>query len=127
MTPYLIVFVGAGLGGMLRHGVNSLAASWAGLSFPWGTLAVNLLGSFAMGVVAGLFASRLDAGAGWRLFLATGILGGFTTFSSFSLDSVVLWERGEAVAAVGYGIASVALSIAALCAGLWLVRATTAG
>jgi CrcB protein len=94
------------------------------LDFPWGTTAVNVAGSFAMGLLAGWLAFR--AGEGFaqhtKLFLATGVLGGFTTFSAFSLDAALLWERGEAMSAALYVGGSVAGSILALVAGLSLVR-----
>lgn len=96
---YLIVFLGAGIGGTCRHGVNVAAARAFGTGFPVGTLAVNVAGSLVMGLLIGWFAHRADPGAAWRLLLTTGFLGGFTTFSAFSLDVAVLWERG-AVAAV---------------------------
>ena len=125
MTTYLLVFFGAGLGGAMRHGVNTGCARWCGLDFPWGTLSVNVLGSLAMGLIAGWLAFR--AGEGWsqhaRLFLTTGILGGFTTFSAYSLDAVLLWERGQSMAAAAYVLGSVVLSIAALACGLAIVRA----
>jgi CrcB protein len=128
MTSYLLVFLGAGIGGALRHGVNVGCARYCGVAFPWGTLTVNVAGSFIMGALAAWLALR--AGEGWsqplRLFLATGILGGFTTFSAFSLDAVLIWERGEAGHAAAYVAASVVLSIAGLVAGLALVR-TVAG
>ncbi len=124
MTFTLLVFLGAGIGGVLRHGVNLASLRWLGPSFPFGTLAINVVGSGAMGLVAGWLAFR--AGEGWsqqaKLFLATGVLGGFTTFSAFSLDAVMLWERGEALAAALYVLGSVVLSLAALVAGLALVR-----
>jgi CrcB protein len=127
VSAYLIVFLGAGIGGALRHGVNVGAARLFGAAFPWGTLGVNAVGSFAMGVLAGYLAHR--ATAEWthsaRLFLGTGVLGGFTTFSAFSLDAMVLWERGQAGLAGGYVLGSVLLSIAGLVAGLALVRALT--
>ncbi len=127
MQSYLIVFLGAGIGGALRHGINIGAARLLGTGFPWGTLTVNVVGGFAMGVLAGWLA--LKAGEGWtqsvRLFLATGILGGFTTFSAFSLEAVLLWERGQMGAVIAYVLASVVLSIAALVAGLWVVRVLT--
>lgn len=128
MKAYLLVFLGAGIGGSLRHGVNLACARAFGTGFPWGTLAVNVAGSFVMGVLAAWLAFR--AGEGWsqpmRLFLMTGILGGFTTFSAFSLDAVLLWERGEAGGALAYVAASVILSVAGLVAGLALVRSLAA-
>ena len=106
----------------MRHGVNVLADRTLGTGFPFGTLAVNIMGSLIMGLLAGYFAFRGDASQHWRLFLTTGILGGFTTFSTFSLDTAVLWERGETAMASLYIGASVAVSIAALIAGLLVVR-----
>jgi CrcB protein len=120
---YLIVFVGAGIGGAMRHGINVLAARVAGLDFPYGTLAINVIGSFAMGVIAEYFALKADLPQHWRLFLTTGILGGFTTFSAFSLETAVLYERNELGAAAVYVIASVVLSVGGLFAGLAMVRA----
>jgi CrcB protein len=128
MSSYLLVFLGAGIGGALRHGVNVGCARMCGTAFPWGTLTVNVLGSFIMGVLAAWLAFK--AGEGWsqplRLFLTTGILGGFTTFSAFSLDAVLIWERGQVGLAVAYVAASVVLSIAGLFAGLVLIRTLTA-
>ncbi len=124
MTQFLLVFLGAGLGGALRHGVNLACARACGMAFPWGTLVVNGLGSFAMGVVVAWLAGR--SGEGWtsvRLLLTTGLLGGFTTFSAFSLDAVTLWERGSQELAAGYVLTSVGLSIAGLLLGLALMRA----
>lgn len=124
MIPAALVFLGAGLGGVLRHGVNLVSLALVGSGFPAGTLAINLAGSFAMGLVAGWFALHAGEGVsqGLRLFLTTGVLGGFTTFSAFSLDAALLWQRGDAGAAAFYVIASVAGSIGALFAGLALVR-----
>jgi CrcB protein len=119
---YLIVFLGAGIGGTCRHGVNVAAARAFGTGFPVGTLAVNVAGSLVMGLLIGWFAHRADPGAAWRLLLTTGFLGGFTTFSAFSLDVAVLWERGAAAAAAGYVALSVVLSIAGLFAGMHVVR-----
>jgi fluoride exporter len=128
MASYLLVFLGAGIGGALRHGVNVGCARLCGTGFPWGTLTVNILGSFIMGALAGWLAFK--AGEGWsqplRLFLTTGILGGFTTFSAFSLDAVLIWERGQNGLAATYVAASVLLSIVGLVAGLGLVRTITA-
>jgi CrcB protein len=122
---YLIVFLGGGLGAALRHGVNIGTARLFSVSFPWGTLVVNVTGSFVMGLIAGYFAFKGDASQNWRLFLATGVLGGYTTFSAFSLDAVLLWERNELALAAIYIAGSVALSILGLFAGLWLARQLT--
>jgi CrcB protein len=128
MFPAFLVFVGAGLGGVLRHGVNVTSARLFGTSFPWGTLTVNVAGSLAMGLLAGYFAFR--DGVNWtqhaRLFLTTGVLGGFTTFSTFSLDVALLLERGDTGSAAVYALASLIVSVLALFAGLLLVR-TLAG
>ena len=96
-----------------------------GVAFPYGTLAVNVIGGFLMGLFIELLARRFEGSPELRLFIAIGILGGFTTFSSFSLDVAVLWERGELAIALSYMLASVILSIGALFLGLWLARMTT--
>jgi CrcB protein len=119
---YLIVFLGAGIGGALRHGVNVGAARLWGFGFPYGTLVVNVAGSFAMGLLAGYFAFRPGIGQHLRLFLTTGILGGFTTFSAFSLDTALLVERHSYGMAAGYVVGSVAASVSALFFGLALFR-----
>jgi len=119
---YLIVFLGAGIGGALRHGVNVGAARMWGFGFPYGTVIVNIVGSFLMGLLAGYFAFRPGIGQHWRLFLTTGILGGFTTFSAFSLDSALLIERHAYGLAAGYMVGSVAASISALFFGLAVFR-----
>jgi CrcB protein len=124
MFALFLVILGGGIGSGLRHGVNLAAARWIGIEFPWGTLAVNVIGSFLIGAFAGWLAFRGDTHAtqSLRLFLTTGILGGFTTFSAFSLDFALLFERGDTVLAAVYVIASVAISLAAIFAALWLVR-----
>jgi CrcB protein len=120
---FLIVFVGGGIGAALRHGVNLASARLFGTAFPWHTAIENVSGSFAMGILAAYFAFRADPSSqSWRLFLTTGILGGYTTFSSFSLDFALLYERGEMVQAVLYVLGSVLLGILGLFAGLALVR-----
>ena len=119
---YLIVFLGAGIGGALRHGVNVGAGRLLGLGFPFGTLIVNIVGSFAMGALAGYFAYRTGISQHWRLFLTTGVLGGFTTFSAFSLDTALLVERHAYGIALGYAVGSVAASISALFFGLAMFR-----
>lgn len=124
MIQTLLVFLGGGLGAASRHGVNVLSARLLGTDLPWGTFIVNVVGSTLMGLLVGYLAFR--ATGGWtqhtRLLLTTGFLGGFTTFSAFSLDAALLWERGAAGQALGYVAASVVLSILGLFAGLWLVR-----
>lgn len=121
MNHFLIVFLGGGIGAALRHAVNRLAFQlWP--AFPAGTMIVNLVGSLAMGLLIGLFAAMEPVSNTMRLFLATGILGGFTTFSAFSLDALTLWERGEIGLALLYVAASVLLSLAAVAAGFFLSR-----
>lgn len=122
MNAYLAVFLGAGLGGALRHGVNNAALRLIGSNFPIGTVAVNVAGSFVMGLLAAWFALKADPGQTWRLFLTTGILGGFTTFSTFSLDTALLWERGQPAVAALYVVVSVAMALLGLFAGLLFVR-----
>jgi CrcB protein len=117
---YMLVFLGAGLGGMLRHTANLASLRLAGPDVPGGTLLVNVMGSFAIGAVAGYFALRGQGTQSLHLFLATGILGGFTTFSAFSLETALLWERGRILACASYVAASVLLSVAMVFAGLAL-------
>ncbi|MBW7922351.1 MAG: fluoride efflux transporter CrcB [Rubellimicrobium sp.] len=119
---YLIVFLGAGIGGAARHGVNMAAARLLGTGLPFGTLTVNVLGSFIMGLVTEYWAQKSGLPQPVRLFLTTGVLGGFTTFSTFSLDAAALWESGRALAAAGYVAASLLLSLGAVFAGLVLMR-----
>ena len=119
---YLIVFLGGGAGAALRHGMNLAAARMLGTAFPYGTLIINVTGSLIMGLIAGYFALKGDASQHWRLFLTTGILGGYTTFSAFSLDAALLYERGEVGLSALYVVASVAVSIMGLFAGLAIVR-----
>jgi len=122
---YLMVFIGGGIGAALRHGVNIGSARLLGTSFPYGTLTVNIVGCLAMGLLAGYLAFKGDVGQHWRLFLTTGILGGFTTFSAFSLDAALLYERGEIGPAAIYVLASVFMSLVAVFAGLALMRSLT--
>ena len=119
---YLIVFIGAGIGGALRHGVNLAAVRLLGYGFPFGTLVVNVLGSFLIGLLAGYFAYRTGLNQHLRLFLTTGVLGGFTTFSAFSLDAALLVERHSYALAAAYVIGSVVLALAGLFLGLALFR-----
>jgi CrcB protein len=127
VTQVLLVFLGGGIGAALRHGVNIGSARIFGTAFPWHTLIVNVAGSLVMGLLTAWFAFRTDF---WttqhaRLFLTTGILGGFTTFSTFSLDTALLWERGATFGAASYVLLSLVLSVGALFAGLWLVRSVS--
>ncbi|MGZ5803043.1 MAG: fluoride efflux transporter CrcB [Xanthobacteraceae bacterium] len=119
---FLYVFIGGGLGAALRHGINLLVGRTLGTAFPYSTLLINITGSAAMGLIAGYFAFKGDASQHWRLFFTTGILGGYTTFSAFSLDAMLLYERGEMALAALYVVLSVALSIAGLMIGLAIIR-----
>lgn len=125
MNPVLIaaVAVGGALGSVARYLTVVAAGRWFGSSFPWGTLAVNLIGSLVMGILAELAAQRLSFPEPWRVFLFVGILGGFTTFSSFSLDVVTLMNRSLGLA-FAYVAGTLLLGIGALFLGLALVRWT---
>jgi CrcB protein len=122
VASYILVFFGGGLGAMLRHLVNMSCAWCVGTAFPYGTFIINISGSTVMGLVAGYLAFKGDASQPWRLFLMTGILGGYTTFSAYSLDAALLYERGQLALAAFYVIGSVVFSIAGLFAGLALIR-----
>ena len=122
MLHFLVVFLGGGLGAGFRHLTSLAALRLLGPNFPWGTLIVNIVGSLAMGIFIALLGRKIQATNELRLLIATGFLGGFTTFSAFSLDVAVMWERGATSTAFLYVLASVVLSITALFAGLWLVR-----
>jgi len=123
MGHLAIVAAGGAIGAGLRHLVNLAALRLAGPNYPWGTLAVNLIGCLAMGLLIGVLTLRGQSSTALRLFLATGVLGGFTTFSAFALDFVTLVERGRVDAALAYAAASVGLSIVAVFAGLTVMRA----
>jgi len=118
---WLLVFIGGGLGSMARHAINRAGLAVLGPGFPWWTFAVNVAGSFAIGLLAGLFGA-METGHHARLFLITGFLGGFTTFSAFSLDTALLVERHAYGLAAGYAVGSVAASVSALFFGLALFR-----
>ncbi|MGN6284443.1 MAG: fluoride efflux transporter CrcB [Afipia sp.] len=122
---YLLVFLGGGLGATLRHGMNTFCARLFGTHFPFGTFLINITGSLVMGLIAGYLAFRGQAAQPWRLFIMTGMLGGYTTFSAFSLDAALLYERGEVGLAVGYVLGSVILALGGLAVGLALVRQLT--
>ncbi|SCB56562.1 camphor resistance protein CrcB [Rhizobium aethiopicum] len=123
MIQALLVAVGGAIGSVLRYYVGKWALRLMGPAFPWGTLAVNVVGCFVIGVFAELIARRFNASIELRLLLITGFLGGFTTFSAFSLDAISLFEGGNTVAGGVYIAASVGLSMAAVFAGLAIMRA----
>jgi len=124
MNHLILVILGGGIGAGLRHLSGIAALRLMGPAFPWGTLFVNVAGSFIMGVFITWLVKRTGGTSQeLRLFVATGVLGGFTTFSAFSLDVANLFERGASTEALAYVLASVLLSISAVFAGLWLARA----
>jgi CrcB protein len=122
MNGFIAVFLGGGLGAAARHGVNLLSSQVFNSRFPWGTLAINVLGSLLIGVLAEWFAMRAQLPQPLRLFLITGVLGGFTTFSAFSLEVGLLMERGQLASAAGYALASVVGAVGAMFVGMALVR-----
>ncbi|MDZ7927477.1 MAG: fluoride efflux transporter CrcB [Agrobacterium sp.] len=122
MLNIALVAAGGAIGSVFRYLVGLLSGRLAGTAFPWGTLAVNVAGSFLIGFLVELVARRLNASAEVRLFLVTGVLGGFTTFSSFTLDAAELFERGALSLSAVYILASLFVSIAAVFAGLALGR-----
>ncbi|WP_188055937.1 fluoride efflux transporter CrcB [Sphingosinithalassobacter sp. CS137] len=122
MPHLLLVMLGGAIGAGARHLVGRATLAWFGPGYPVGTLAVNVLGGFAMGLLAGSLA-RAGGSEQLRLLVGVGILGGFTTFSAFSLDVMMMLERGDWTAAGFYALVSVTGAVAALAAGLGLVRA----
>ncbi len=120
MRLFLLAAGGGAIGAGARYLVNVVCAAWLGAAFPWSTVVVNVVGSFAMGVI---MAALSGGSAEWRMFLATGILGGFTTFSAFSFDAWTLIERQQTALALAYIAGSVVLSIGGLIAGLSATRA----
>lgn len=123
MQNILLVMLGGALGSAGRYGVGRLTLTQFGPGYPWGTLIVNLSGGLAMGLLAGILARVSDGGEAWRLLIGIGLLGGFTTFSAFSLDAALMIERGQMANAAFYALTSVIGSIVALFIGLALVRA----
>ncbi|MEH2595025.1 CrcB protein [Bradyrhizobium sp. AZCC 1577] len=125
MTPQLILAVGAGgaLGSVARYLVGVGSGRLFGTDFPWGTLVINVTGSFLIGACVGLFAAKWDLSQVMRIFLTVGVCGGYTTFSTFSLDTYYLIERGQTLASFAYMVTSVTLSVGALIAALRFVRA----
>ncbi|MEM9670050.1 MAG: fluoride efflux transporter CrcB [Pseudomonadota bacterium] len=123
MNGFLLVGLGGAIGASLRHGVGLAAIRLLPGGWPWGTFAVNVAGSLAMGVLVGWLALKADAtGQGTRLFLATGVLGGFTTFSAFSLEIANMMRTGAMARATSYAGLSLILGVAALFLGLWIAR-----
>jgi CrcB protein len=122
VNALLAVFIGGGVGAIARHGVNQLAAQWGDVKFPWGTLLVNVAGSLAIGILTEWFAQRAHLPQPLRLFLVTGLLGGFTTFSAFSLEVGMHIERGQFAAAAAYVLASVIGGVGAMFLGMYMVR-----
>lgn len=122
MHLFLLATLGGAIGAGARYLVNVAAALWLPAGFPWATFLVNVVGSFLMGIVAAALVPTLGGSAAWRTFLATGILGGFTTFSAFSLDAFELMQRQQTMALAAYVAGSVLLSIGALILGMAVVR-----
>ncbi len=122
LSTILAVALGGAFGALARYGVGALSLLLLGVGFPWGTLIVNIVGSFLMGVMVTYFGVVLNPGRMLQIMLTTGFLGAFTTFSTFSLDVVTLYERGDMTVTAAYALASVILSIGALSAGMVLVR-----
>jgi CrcB protein len=124
LNSQLIIAVACGgaLGSVTRYLVGIGSGKLFGIDFPWGTLIINITGSFLIGLFVGMFATRWDLPQAARVFLTVGICGGYTTFSTFSLDAYYLMERGQAVAAGAYMVGSVVLSVGALVGAMLLVR-----
>ena len=122
MYTIIAVATGGAIGATLRHGVNHAAARWIGLGFPWGTFIENVAGCFFMGVLATVFASKAGMAPEWRAFLATGLLGGFTTFSAFSLDTAQLLGTGQVARAAIYLGATLFLAFLGFYLGAGLTR-----
>lgn len=123
-VPILLqIAVGGAIGASLRHIVGAQVVRFAGSGFPWGTLTVNVVGSFVMGIAAMFLLRRMDASLNHLApFLMTGVLGGFTTFSAFSLEAFLLIERGRPVLALAYMAGSVVLGLGAFAMAIWLTR-----
>ena len=129
LSPFMAtvhVALGGAIGSVLRYQTGRFMTHWLGpqavTTFPWATLTVNALGSLLMGVLAGWLARHGQGGDQFRLLLGVGLLGGFTTFSAFSLDALGLWQRGDFAPAAAYILASVLISLAAAAAGLAVAR-----
>ena len=123
MPALFFVMLGGAFGSAARFLTGKLTLAWFGPDYPWGTLAVNLIGGFLMGVLAGTLAKIGQGGEQWRLLIGVGLLGGYTTFSAFTLDLMNMVERGDYGMGLGYILASVLGSALALFAGLSILRA----
>ncbi len=123
MTNTLLIFIFGGIGSMLRYGVGILSIKWLGAAFPWGTLAVNIIGCTLIGIFARTIPLPQNGGNELRLIFMTGLCGGFTTFSAFTLDAANLYMRGETGLAAAYIAASVVLSLFGVAIGLMIGKA----
>ncbi len=119
----LLIFIFGGIGSVLRYGVGILSTKWFGLAFPWGTLAVNIIGCTLIGILARVIPLPQNGGNELRLIFMTGLCGGFTTFSAFTLDAANLYMRGEMGLAAAYIVASVVLSLIGVAIGLTISKA----
>ena len=119
---YLLVFVGGGLGATLRHFINLTCARCMGTGFPWGTFIINITGSTVMGLIAGYLAFKGEASQPWRLFVMTGVLGGYTTFSTYMLDARTLLAEGRAWVALAYVAATLVTGLLAVWVGVVVGR-----
>ena len=126
MTPLLYVGAGGALGAMARFLMAGWVQKASGGTFPWGTLSVNVAGAFAMGLVVAVALKAASFPADLRVFLTSGVLGGFTTFSAFSVETALMIEKGDLLPAGLYVVASVTLTVLFLFCGLWLVRSIAA-
>lgn len=122
MPPLILVMAGGAIGAGLRYQVSRITLHLLGPGFPWGTWSINLLGGLLMGLLAGTLAIRADGGEPLRLLLGVGVLGGFTTFSAFSLETFLMLQRGQHVLAAAYAVSSVAGSVMLLIVGLFIAR-----
>ncbi len=119
---FFLVGLGGAVGSMMRHGLNMASLKLIGPNFPFGTMTANILGSLLIGILAGCFAHFASWTQDLRLFLVIGLLGGFTTFSSFSLDTILLFEKGATLQGIIYVVGSFGLSLSAALGGLWIIR-----
>ncbi len=122
MQLVLAIAAGGALGAVSRHFVAGAVTKLAGIGFPLGTLTVNIIGSLAMGVLVALLAHKINISSEMRGFLTVGFLGSFTTFSAYSMETVLLFQRGDWTGAAVYSIGSLVIGVLALVLGLWLGR-----